>query len=229
MPRLAITNLSKGEFAPELYGRVDIPQYGAGTKQSRNFLIQRYGGQAFRPGFRFAGEVDDPDGTYRLMSFQYSIDQAYIELLGDEQMRVLAEGGFVLEEDLKIVSATKAAQIVIEVPFHDYVVGERVWIDGISGMTELNNRFATVVAVPDANHVTLDVDSTAFGALTDSTGVVRVGAPAAPPAPEAPPAAPPAEPDPPTTGTPGSDLGGGGGGVGPGNWHGGGFVFPSSA
>lgn len=221
MARLAITNLSKGEFGPELYGRVDVPQYGAGVKAGRNWLIQRYGGMAFRPGFRFAGEVDDKTKAYRLTAFQYSIDQAYILLHGDAQTRFLAEGGFVVEEDLKILSATKAAQIVVEVPFHDYVIGDRVWIDGISGMVELNNRFARVLAVPDANHVTLDISSVDFATLTNSTGIVRVAPPVAPPAPEAPPPAPPAPPAPPTTSTSGADLGGGSGGSGPGSWEGG--------
>lgn len=219
MPRLAITNFSKGEFGPELYGRVDIPQYSSGVKDGLNFLIQRYGGALFRPGFRFAGEVDDKDKTYRLSAFQYSIDQAYILLHGDEQTRFLAEGGFVVEEDLEIQSATLAAAIIIEVPFHEYVVGDRVWIDGITGMEELNNRFATVTGVPDASHVELDVDSTAFGALTASTGITRVGAPVAPPAPEAPPAVPPDPPEIVVTAPPGVDLGGGSYGSGPGNWR----------
>jgi len=219
MPRLAITNFSKGEFAPELYGRVDIPQYGAGAKEARNFLIQRYGGLQFRPGFRFAGEVDDKTKNYALMAFQYSIDQAYILLNGDEQTRFLADGGFVVEDNLKIVSATQAAQITIEVPYHDYAVGDRGWIDGIEGMVELNNRFATVVAVPDANHVTLDIDSSTFAALTNSTGIVRTGAPPAPPAPEPPPAAPPAPPAPPETSTPTEDLDAPIRGSGPGTWY----------
>jgi len=226
MARLAITNLSKGEFGPELFGRVDIPQYNAGVKEGRNFLIQRYGGMAFRPGFRFAGEVDDKDKLYRLTAFQYSIDQAYIQLHGDAQTRFLADGGFVVEDDLKVQAATKAAEIVLQVDFHDYAVGERVWIDGIEGMEELNNRFATVVAVPDANHVTLDIDSTNFGTLTDSTGTVRVGAPTPPPDPEPPPPTPPDPPEPPiTSGSGGVDLGGSSGGQGPGNWEG--FVHPN--
>lgn len=220
MSRLAITNFSKGEFGPELYGRVDIPQYSAGVKTGRNFLIQRYGGMMFRPGFRFAGEVDDPAGLYRLTAFQYSIDQAYIQLHGDSQTRFLAEGGFVIEDDLKIEDATYGATTTFHVPFHGYAVGERAWING-TNVSGLNNRFATVIAVPDADHVTLDIDSTGFPALTTSTGIVRSGAPAPPPAPEPAPPAPPApDPAPITTDNGGSDLGGGTVGGGPGVWKG---------
>lgn len=218
MGRLAITNLSKGEFGPELYGRVDIPQYNAGVKEGRNFLIQRYGGMAFRPGFHFAGEVDNQAYPYRLSAFQYSIDQAYILLHGEAQTRFLAEGGFVIETDLKIVSATKAAQITVEVPFHDYVVGERVWIDGIEGMVELNNRSAIVTAVPDASHVTLNIDSTNFTTLTNSTGIVRGAPPPPPTPPEPPPVAPPPPTPPPETSTPTYEFGGGTRGDGVGTW-----------
>ena len=227
MARLAITNFSKGEFGPELYGRVDIPQYNAGVKQGLNFLIQRYGGAMFRPGFRFAGEVDDLTKVYRLSPFQYSIDQAYILLHGDLQTRFLAEGGFVVEEDLAIQSVVTGPTTILGLPFHAYVVGERIWIDGVTGMVELNNRYATVLSVPDANHVEVDIDSTGFSAFVSSTGIVRVGAPAPPDPPEPTPPDPPAPTPPPTTSGPGVDLGGGGSGQGPGNWDG--FVRPSIA
>lgn len=220
MPRLAITNFSKGEFGPELYGRVDIPQYSAGVKAGLNFLIQRYGGMAFRPGFRFAGEVDDKDKDYRLSGFQYSIDQAYIQLHGDAQTRFFAEGGFIVEVDLRIFSVTKEAQAILEIPFHDYVVGERIWLDGFfGGMTEMNNRYARVLEVIDPSHVRVDIDSTNFSNFNETTGFIRGAPPVAPPAPEPPPPAPPAEPDPPLTSSPGADLGGGAVGGGPGSWR----------
>ena len=218
MPRLTITNMSKGEFGPELYGRVDVPEYNAGVKAGLNFLIQRYGGMSFRPGFRFAGEVDNAAGIYKLTAFQYSIDQAYIQLHGDSQTRFLAEGGFVVEDDLAIEDVTYGATTIVHVPFHNYVVGERVWIDG-TNVLELNNRFARVLSIPDADHVELDINSTGFPALMSSTGIVRTSNPAPPPTPEPPPPAPPPAPSPPaTTDTGGDDLGGSTVG-GPGTWN----------
>ena len=204
MPRYTITNFSRGEFGPQLYGRVDIPQYSAGAKEISNWIVQRYGGVAFRPGFRFVGEVDDPTLTHRYLPFISSIDQAYVLTLDDSSMRLLANGGFVTYDNLHIESITPGATTVLEVLFHDMAVGDRVYLDGIEGMTELNGRFVTVVGVPDANHVEIGVDSSNFEVFFDSDGITRSGAPSAPPAPEAPPAAPPAPPDPPTTGGPGS-------------------------
>lgn len=202
--RETITNFSRGEFGPELYGRVDVPQYSAGARRLRNFIIQRYGGVAFRPGMRIVHEVDDVTKDYRLLPFSYSIDQTYVLLLGDSKMRVLANGGAVLEEDLKILGATLANPCVLNIPFHALSVGDRVYIDGLTGMPQLNGREAKVTAVPDASNVAININSSAFAALTDSTGITRSAAPAAPPTPEAPPAAPPPPPAPPPTGNPSS-------------------------
>lgn len=212
--KLPMTNFSKGEFAPLLYARVDVPQYQAGAKVVENFIIQRYGGLSFRPGFRFAGEVDNFDHNYRMIPFAADQNQGFIQLLGDLQMRVMARGGFVLEEDLKIISVTTGATTILEIPFHDYNVGDRLYLDGNTGMP-LDGRFVTVLSVPDADHVEVDLDSTGFAALTASTGIVRVGAPTPPPPDPTPlPDPTPPPPPPPTGGGGGSggELGGGDGG-----------------
>lgn len=210
MPRQAITNFSRGEFGPQLYGRVDVPQYNAGAKEITNFIVQRYGGAAFRPGFRFVGEVDDISKTHRYMPFTYSIDQAYVLVLEDSRMRVLANGGMITDTNLHIESVTQGLTTVLEVLYHDMVVGDRIYVDGVEGMEELNGRFFTVIGVPDADHIEIDLDSGGYEAFVDSDGETRVGAPTPPPAPEAAPPAPPAPPPPPTTGGPGSSDDGGG-------------------
>jgi hypothetical protein len=212
-PKAPMTNFTKGEAAPDLYSRVDIPQYGALARKIENFIIQRQGGLKFRPGFRFVGEADSVDGGERMVPFLYRQNEAYIHVFGDFQARELTQGGFVIEEDLKLVSATVSNETVVEVPFHDYAVGDRVYLDGNEGMEELNGRYAEVVAVPDADHVTLNVNTLGFDPLTDSSGIVRTGAPPAPPAPPTPLPPPPAPPAPPeSTDGGGSDLGGGSGG-----------------
>jgi hypothetical protein len=208
MPRLSITNFSRGEFARHLYARIDIPQYSAGAKRLHNFIVQRYGGVAFRPGFRFVGEVDDATKTYSLRGFQYSIEQAYILLMGDTTMRVLAYGGFLTEDNLKIVAVTKGVTTTLKILLHGYVAGDRLYLDGITGMVELNGRFVKVVQVVDANHVKVDVDSRAFSTVTSSDGSSRTSVPAPPTAPEPVPPPPTSLPPPPpsTGGSPGNVI-----------------------
>jgi hypothetical protein len=221
MARYTITNFSRGEFAPELYGRVDVPQYTAGAKELKNFIIQRYGGAAFRPGFLFVGEADDVEEQYRYMPFQFSVDQAYVEVLGDYSLRLLADGGYVTEDDMLITGITQEAQAVVTAAFHDLDIGDRVYIDGIGGMLRINGRFAEVVGIIDADNFRIDVDTSGFDAFTSSTGVARSAPPAAPAAPPAPEPAPPAAPPPPTTTTPnpGTGSGTGTGTYGPGEGH----------
>jgi len=204
MPRQTITNFSRGEFGPQLYGRVDVPQYSAGAKQIINWIIQRYGGVAFRPGFRFVGEVRDTTKTHRYIPFVYSIEQAYVLVLEDERLNVLANGGMVTYDNLKITNVTPGITTLLEIAFHAIPVGSRIYIDGVVGMEELNGRFATVVGVPDDSHVEVNIDSGGYSAFISSDGITRTGPPAAPPAPEAPPPAPPPSEPPPATGGPGS-------------------------
>lgn len=203
MGRVSITNFSKGEFGPQLYGRIDVPQYSAGARKLHNFQIQRYGGATFRPGFRFVGEADTVDQPERFIAFQFSLEQAYVLSFGQAQMRPLALGGFILEEDLKIHGATQTNPMVLHVPFHGFEVGDRFYLSGNSGMTEINGMFVKALAVPDADHVTVNVNGATFSPLTASTGITRTVAPTPPAPPPAPPAPPPAPPPP--------DTGGGGG------------------
>ena len=220
--RKPITNFSRGEFAPELYGRVDIPQYEAGAKRIENFIVQRYGGVRFRDGFRLVAPIfDNPDTPRRLVSFQFSMEQAYVLILGDESMRVAASGGMVVEEDLKIQSVTYGGETVLEVPFHDMAVGDIVYLSGNTGPNAINDRFAEVIAVPDANHIRINIDSDDSPALTASTGITRSGAPTPPPAPEPPPPPPPPPPEPPPTSGGTGGIGGGDPGTMPG--YGGGY------
>lgn len=201
MSRYTVTNFSRGEFAPELYGRVDVPQYTAGARELTNFMIQRYGGVAFRPGFRFVGEVDNKAKIHRYIPFQFSIDQAYIEVFGDQQLRLLAQGGFVAEDDLKITAITKAASAKITAAHHAFDVGDRIYIDGVAGMVEINGRFGKVTGIDSSSQFTTDINTTGFSTFTSSTGIVRSADPT-PPTPITPPADPPAAPPPPTTTTP---------------------------
>ena len=195
----------------------ETSQYSAGAKRLRNFIIQKYGGASFRPGFRYVGEVDDTGTTPRYLPFQYNVEQAYIMVLDDEALTLLANGGVVVEpvtaaapgSDMLITAITRAANAQVTAAFHDYAVGDKVFFSGIAGMTEINGRFASVVSVVDADNFTIDLDTTGFTAFVSSTGVARVGAPA-PIVPPAPPPVPPALPEPPITGGgggSGSDLG----------------------
>lgn len=204
MSMLSFTNFTKGELGPELQARIDTSQYAAGAKKVRNFIIQRYGGLSFRPGFRFVGEADSTTDDVRYVSFQYNIEQSYIMALGDYSMRLLANGGFILEDNLNIISVTKGSTTIVEVAFHAYSVGDRVYFNGETGMTELNNTEAKVLSVIDDSHFEVNINSTNFSDFVSSDGITRTGPPT-PPTPPAP-LPPPVVVTPPPSTSPGHDF-----------------------
>ena len=213
--RSIVNNFSKGALAPELHGRIDTTQYGASAFSIVNWYIHKAGGLKTRPGSLVIGELDSLEDNARLIPFDYGLDFSYVVGAQDGLARVLSSGGFVVEEDLKITAVVKGATTQVSIAYHDMNVGDRIFVDGISGMVELNRRVLKVVSIPDAGNVVLDVDSTGFSDFVDSTGEVRVAPPPAPtPAPAPPPAAPPPPPTPPSSGG-GGGGGGGGGELGP--------------
>lgn len=203
-------NFSRGELAPQLYGRFDVDAWQSALKTGRNVIVLKYGGITKRPGTRLVAEVVDASEDNRLIPFQFSLTQTYALELGQGYMSPCAFGGRVVEEELAITAITNAAQAQITAAYHGYVAGELVYLTGIAGeMGELlNNRFWTVVASVDANNFTIGADTTGVAAFTSATGgITRVGAPPAPPTPPTVPT-PVAPEDPP-------EVGGGGGG---GSW-----------
>ncbi|MEO7169345.1 MAG: hypothetical protein ABIY39_03120 [Sphingomonas sp.] len=201
-------NFSKGELAEDLIARVDVAAYATGLRRARNIIILKYGGVTKRPGTRLVAEVYADQGV-RLMPFQFSIDQTYALEMGQGYMRPAALGGLLLEEKLTIISITLGAITTIHTAYHDYAVGDQIYLSGIEGTVELNGRLARILSVSGGNTAggsfTIDVNSTGFTPFTaDIGGTTRVGTPAPPPPP--PPVPPTAPPPPPPV------VGGGGGG-----------------
>lgn len=198
--RAALFSFSKGELSPEVAARFDLPTYQAGLRRAQNVKIRRTGGVSKRMGTRFVMEC--PDDTARLFPFQFADEQAYALLFSQAAMQPLALGGAVLEEHLQVIAISNAAQAQITVHYHAYTVGQKVYLTGIEGMTEINDRWLTILSVPDQHNIVVDFNSTAAGAFTGSGGGTdRTGAPAPPPAPPTVPTPAPS-PTPPTTTNP---------------------------
>ena len=210
MNRVGQPNFSKGEIAPELYGRFDVDFYSAGLKKARNVLVLKYGGLTKWPGTRLVAEVIDDSEPTRIIPFQFSLTQTYALELGQGYMAPCALGGRVLQEDLAITAITNATHAQITAAYHDYSVGDYVYLTGVAGTLGdfLNNRTWPVYSIVDTDNYTIDADTVGKGTFTTASGgITRTGTP--PPPPPPPPVPPPVTPpDPPSIG------GGGGGGFG---------------
>lgn len=86
-----------GEWSPSLYGRSDIAKYQTAVRLMRNFIAHPQGGVSNRPGTYFVGEAKNPSGNIRLVPFQFSVVQGYALEFGHNYMRVVKDGGYVLD------------------------------------------------------------------------------------------------------------------------------------
>lgn len=208
----AQVNFAKGEVSPEIHARFDVAAYTSGVRQARNVRVMKYGGLAKRMGTRFVGEVADATKPVRLVPFQFSFEQAYALEMGHGYMRPAANGGMVLEADLAITGISSAAQAVVAAAYHGFAVGDQVFFTGgLGAMGDLlNGRAVWVVAVGDAGHFTIAVDTTGVAFTGWTGGATRTGAPAA--APAAPVVSTPTPtPTPPITGSASGNASDGGG------------------
>lgn len=163
-----------GELAPSFHGRVDLLMYSLGLKTCKNFIVHGHGGVTNRPGKDFVGATKDHSKRSRLIPFSFSTVQTYALEFGDQYMRVIKDGGHVLEPSVVITGATQANPIVVSAAAHGYSDGDEVFIDAITGMTELNG-FRFIVANKTAGTFELaGIDGTGYTAYGAGGTVARI-------------------------------------------------------
>lgn len=166
-------SFAAGELGPELYARIDLAKYAIGVRTMLNWFVHAQGGASNRAGTQWIGEVIDSDDRGRLIPFEFSTVQTYVLEFGDLKMRVLKDGGYVLEGAKSIEAATKANPGSIQITGHGYSTGDRVFATGAGGMTQLNGRFFDIT-VSDANNFTIGVDTSSYGTWTSGGSFARV-------------------------------------------------------
>ncbi len=181
MTTLVQRSFAAGEIAPALYARVDQVKYATGLRTCRNFLIMRHGGVSNRPGSGFVGEVKDSTKTVRMIPWVFNADQTYVLEFGDLYMRVIRNGGQVVEATFTITSITQAAVAVVTTSApHGYANGDEVFISGVSGMTQVNGRNFKVANVGASTFElrymdnATNVNSTGFGAYVSGGTCARI-------------------------------------------------------
>lgn len=180
MPNYTQASFARGEIAPDLYGRTDIPQYKIGLKKARNAVIHQYGSISNRPGMKFIAPCKDHVNAPRLLPFQFKSTDTHVIEMGNEYFRFLRNDAHILEAGKSISAITQANPGVLTVVGHGYNTGDEVSISSIFGMTELNNqRFIVEVITVDTfslkDQVTLvAIDTTGFTAYSSGGSTARV-------------------------------------------------------
>jgi len=131
-------SFAAGEVSPSLYGRVDLAKYRTGLALCRNFFIDYRGGVVNRTGSKFVGQALNSSNVVWLIPFNFNAEQTYMLEFGQQTMRVIMDGGYVLDADLDIISIGSTGNTETTTP-HGFVGGEQVFYSNIPGVPQLDN------------------------------------------------------------------------------------------
>lgn len=167
--------LIAGEFSPLYEGRVDLSAYPAAAKSLQNFIPVIQGAGDRRPGTRFVAEVKDSSAQTWIVPFIRARKTAYVIEFGNLYCRFIFQRGLVLTgSPSSIVNISQGSPAVVTTAVaHGYSNDQDVYITGVTGMTEVNDRFfrvanATSTTFELKDMFSDDVISTAYTAY--STG-----------------------------------------------------------
>ncbi len=161
----SLTSFVAGELSPRLEGRVDLDKYRQGAAELLNMVVHPHGGASRRPGTEFIGEIQNSAVKGRLIPFQFKTTDTYILEFGNSTMRIIRNGGYVLDASKNITAVTKASPGVLTSNTHGFTNGDEIFISSVGGMTELNNRNYLVANVTTHTFTLTDL----FGVAIDST------------------------------------------------------------
>ena len=165
------SSFSAGELSPNLYAHVDLAKYHTGVALARNFFVDYRGGLSTRAGTRFVGQCYKSGFDVRLIPFQFSTVQTYMLEFGHLYIRVIKDGGYVLETSQSITAITQASPGVVTKVAHGYTTDD--WLElTVAGMTELNGRTVGITVLSADTFSMYDImtgtaiDTSGFGAFT---------------------------------------------------------------
>ncbi|TXG77627.1 hypothetical protein E6Q11_02540 [Candidatus Dojkabacteria bacterium] len=170
-------SFTSGEFSPLLKGRVSADRYKDALETCLNYLPLIQGPITRRTGTYYVAKTKDSSKKSRLQAFEFSTTQAYILEFGDEYVRFYKDNGIITLSPQAISGVTQANPAVVTYVGSDtYANGDRIIIDGVVGMTQLNNVEFTVANVnAGANTFELSgIDSTSYGAYSSGGTVSEI-------------------------------------------------------
>lgn len=179
MTTLSQKAFSGGELSPSLYARTDIQKYYTGLRTLRNMYVMRHGGATNRPGTKFIGESKYSTRKCRLIEFVFNDEDTFIIEMGHEYFRFIKNDSYIKEAAKSIEGITQANPAVVTITGHGYQNGDEVFINGVQGMLEVNNRnFIVTNATANTFELsTLDnvgLDSTSYGLYSGSGSTRKI-------------------------------------------------------
>jgi hypothetical protein len=165
-----------GEVSPDFYGRTDLTKFDLGVATARNFNVDYRGGLVFRGGQEFVAPIKG--SQIRLFKFG-ALEDDYVLVFGHLYMRFARSGGYLLEAAKTITGLTAATTGVVTAVAHGYSTGDWIYLSGVVGPIELNQRYFEVGSVTTDTLELLSplgtaIDTSGFDAWASGGTVKRV-------------------------------------------------------
>lgn len=159
-----------GEISPTLFGRTDLTKFDLGMAEAKNFFVDYRGGLSSVPGTRFMEHVYLDALNTRMVPFAFAPEDedTYIILFGDEYIRFLQGGNYILGASKVITNITQASPGRVTSTAHGFAAGRWVKLSGIVGMTALNGN---TYEIRDISSNTFKLHSIPDGAPIDTTAL----------------------------------------------------------
>ena len=141
------SSFAAGEISPELHGRVDQTLYHIGLAKAENMVVQQTGGIYNRAGLRYIGNIKNHEEGARLIPFKFSAEDTYVLELGHKYMRFIRNDAHIAEEGKTITAISMGSNTVVTSQGHGYTTGDDVYISGVVGMKEINQRWFRVTKI----------------------------------------------------------------------------------
>jgi hypothetical protein len=171
-----------GELSALMLGRQDVDKYASGLYVCLNAIPLTQGAWTRRPGTAYLHQAKHHDKVSRVIPFQYSITQTYVLEFGYQYIRFFTNHGLLTQVAQNITAITKANPAVVTYAGADtYANGDRIYVTGVLGMTQVNNREFIVANVnTGANTFELqdtnasNVNSTGYDTYTSAGTVAEI-------------------------------------------------------
>lgn len=175
------TAFHSGEWAPALNARVDVGKYHSACALGLNYYVDYRGGLSTRMGTKYLLQAFRSSTAVRLIGFQASTTVGYVLEFGDLYIRFFFNGAAVLESGIAITNITQSVSNTVTTAANTFNDGDIVFISGVNGMTQINNRYFKVLITVTGSQLRLQnmldgstLDTSAYSAYTSGGTIARV-------------------------------------------------------
>ena len=175
-----------GEYSPLMEGHINLERFPDSCRLLQGLIALKQGPAVRRGGTRFIKEVRNSAHNTVLIPFEFNVDseesQTYQIEAGDNYFRFYTDNAAITATAQNITGITQADPAVLTYSGTDtYANGDEVYITGVLGMTQINNKFYRVANVNvGANTFELtstdgvDIDTTGYTAYSSAGTVAEV-------------------------------------------------------